>query len=157
MPKRLCVLTIAVLALPGCGKSGPAMAEVEGLVTVDGKPAPQLKVEFQPEPRQDGVPPYRSSAFTDEAGRYRLTCETRLSGALVGKHRVTVTDLRSQPDPGALPDPSRANPQSPPKVAASKKPGPRVPDSYGRFETTQLRQEVRAGGVQTINLELKSK
>jgi hypothetical protein len=133
------------------------MAEVEGVVTVDGKPAPQLKVEFQPEAKQEGVPPYRSSAFTDEGGRYKLTCETRLSGAMVGKHRILVTDLRSQPDPSSLPDPSRGGGQEPPKIAASKKPAPRVQEAYARLETTPLRQEVRAGGLQTINLELKSK
>ena len=60
--------------------------EVTGTVTLDGKPLPGATVIFQPE---DGSRP--SIGVTDESGRYELGYTQKVKGALVGKHRVSIT------------------------------------------------------------------
>ena len=74
----------AVLALVGCGESGPHLATVEGTILVDGKPVPGLFVEFQPE---GGSP---SIGETDESGFYRLRFSRERWGAEVCEHQVRI-------------------------------------------------------------------
>jgi hypothetical protein len=79
----------AVIASSGCGVGGPRMAEVEGTVTMKGKPLDQVQVEFWP--TSDGP---RSIGVTDSQGRYTLQADNGKSkGALVGSHRILLKDL----------------------------------------------------------------
>jgi len=72
--------------LSGCGNSdGPAIAEVEGTVTMDDKPLKNAEVSF--EPTGGGRP---STATTDENGYYYLKYSMRKDGALVGEHIVRI-------------------------------------------------------------------
>lgn len=70
----------------GCSR-GPALVDVGGIVTVGGRPIGAGYV-VTCVPEAGGRP---SQAVTDEAGRYRLLFVPGRSGALVGRHRVTVT------------------------------------------------------------------
>ncbi len=73
--------------LSGCG-DGLSVAEVEGVVTVGGKPMEQIQVEFVP--LGTGIP---SVGITDASGRYSLTTnDGKQKGAFVGSHRVAVRD-----------------------------------------------------------------
>jgi hypothetical protein len=83
---------LAVLALAaGCG-GGRKIVPVSGVVTVDGEPAKNVVVSFQPLQEKAGDNPGRgSSAYTDENGRYTLIYDGEKPGALTGKHRVRIS------------------------------------------------------------------
>jgi len=64
----LAILSLAMLALPGCGSSGPAVS-VSGHVKLDGQPVP-AEIQFEPlsvEGRPSGRP---VSVFTGEDGKF---------------------------------------------------------------------------------------
>jgi hypothetical protein len=88
---RFCVLTTLSVCLLGCGGS---MGRVEGTVTLDGTAVKGAYVQFQPE---DGSRP--SVSFTDDAGRYELLHTADVKGAVVGKHRVSITTRSEGEDP----------------------------------------------------------
>lgn len=79
-----------LLAIPvGCGEAGPEIVEVEGTVTLDGKPLEKIRVEFWPE----GNGP-QSTALTDDQGKFALmTPDNVTKGAVIGKHKVVLKDL----------------------------------------------------------------
>jgi hypothetical protein len=92
---RLRLSTLAALAavvlLSGCG--GPKMAKVKGQVTYNGKPVTQAAITFNPvgASEKEKNPGKPATGFTDEHGNYELSTFRPYDGALVGKHRVTVT------------------------------------------------------------------
>jgi hypothetical protein len=79
--------------LSGCGKGGPKVVPVSGLVTMDGKPLANADVTFTPtEAGPANTPPAESSARTDGEGRYTLkTIKDKRDGAVVGKHKVRIS------------------------------------------------------------------
>jgi hypothetical protein len=139
------------LWLAGCGPSGVQLGEVEGVVVLDGKPLQNAEVQFIPEPGQATDAP-RSTAVTDDQGRFKLVCDDGRQGAVVGLHRAVLRDLnqyeafvpvdKHSPDYGYVDDRPRAR--------------SRFPDHYGDLSRTPLRKEVKAG-KQTIDVELKSR
>ena len=81
--RRGFVLVVFVLA-PGCGSKGPPLGDVEGTITLDGKPLSGATVEFQPD---SGAPSYGES---DANGSYELYFTVRRTGALLGPHTVRI-------------------------------------------------------------------
>lgn len=90
------MLFVAALSalLAGCGPSGPQLSEVKGKVTVDGKPVPRAEIAFVPE-AAGGSP---SLGKTDAEGNYRLAFTQDRFGALIGKHKVTITSKKISPN-----------------------------------------------------------
>src|SRR5215213_805942 len=89
--KRILVMGVAVLVLAGCEGGGRKVVPVSGVVTVDGKPARNVVVSFQPVGSKEEPDPGRgSSGTTDENGRYTLVYDGEKPGALTGKHRVRI-------------------------------------------------------------------
>jgi hypothetical protein len=132
-----------VLALIGGGCSRtPERGDVEGVVTLNGVPLPNVQVIFVPESVGDANAS-RSVGYADREGRYRLQGDRGETGAVIGRHVVAVTDPRSLPIPG------KSAPQK------GGRPVSRVPERYTVLSRTPLGTEVRAG-AQTINLELVS-
>ena len=86
---------MAILAtglIPGCSRSDVAVAPVQGTVTFNGIPA-RAEVVFQPEAPQ-GKPGGRpSSGHVQPDGTFRVLYAEGIPGALIGRHRVTVTVL----------------------------------------------------------------
>lgn len=81
-----CVLVSGFAA--GCGPGGPVLVDVEGTVTLNGKPLENIYIEFWPE--SDGP---KSSAVTDANGKFVMkTADGVKVGAMVGKHRVLLHD-----------------------------------------------------------------
>ena len=80
-------LFIFALALcAGCGSGeGPALARVNGVVTLDGTPVEGAGLEFIGE--AGGV----AYGKTDAGGRYYMSFGTSRTGALVGKNRVRIS------------------------------------------------------------------
>src|SRR5690349_3603172 len=88
------------LALTGCNPANlPQTGEVSGKVTIDGKPATGIQVKFTP------VGPGRpSSGMTDDAGQYSLVYSANGTGALIGKHKASISNGEPSadvPEPGA--------------------------------------------------------
>jgi hypothetical protein len=135
------VLLAACLCLPlwldaGCArKTGLPTAPVVGKVTYRGKPVPTGTVMFTPE---DG-PAATGNIAPD--GSYRLTTYRDGDGAVIGRHKVTITALQ---DMGNLLPEQR-----------SPTPPPLVPVKYLSAETSGLTAEVKPDVTNTINFDLK--
>ena len=87
---------LVCLLLAGCD-SGPALAPVEGTVTLDGTAVQGAEVEFQPT-AEGGSP---SVGVTDASGHYELKFTMKEKGALVGEHIVRINvDAEADPDEG---------------------------------------------------------
>jgi hypothetical protein len=82
------MLAGVMLALPaaGCGKAKPPTAPVAGRVLLDGKPVSDAAVMFEP---LDGGVPARGSTGAD--GSFSLSTFARDDGALLGRHRVSIS------------------------------------------------------------------
>lgn len=129
----------------GCGgkSDGPDLAKVGGTVTYQGKPLPNAQVLFLPD--TPGAP--SANGTTDKNGYYQLTTRTPGDGALVGKHRVTVT--ARGPDkviPG--------NTTTSGMPGNDVEPGdPLIPQKYFIADTSGLNGEVKSG-KNTIDFDL---
>src|SRR5262245_42063570 len=87
-----CLGMALVLSVCGCAKTPPPVTEASGTVLLDNKPLPQARVEFVPELVNFGAE-MNSSAITDDQGHFTLTCAANSqAGAVVGKHRVLVSE-----------------------------------------------------------------
>ncbi|VTS02822.1 Uncharacterized protein OS=Rhodopirellula sallentina SM41 GN=RSSM_06098 PE=4 SV=1 [Gemmata massiliana] len=130
----------------GCG-SGPEFAEVEGTVTLDGKPLPSVEVVFLPDAEKKTQGP-TSACYTDDNGHYKLRCDgAGRAGALVGTHRVCVQDIAAMPPPAGHPLEAEFR---------SRPHGLRVPQKYSDTRQTPFHDiEVRPG-TQTVDLKLTS-
>ena len=126
-----CLLALACL---GCGGGGPAIASVEGTVTLDGKPLPNASVVFVPE---NGRP---AGATTDGRGHYVLTFTGGREGAMLGKNKVRISTAR---DPSETP---------------SGEPIPAVPETIPMKYNAQTELEftVEAGKPNIANFDLSS-
>jgi hypothetical protein len=71
--------------MAGCGKGGPQIAPVHGVVKLNGQPLPNAEIQFQPEGSQRV-----SMARTDAQGRYLLSYKRGQTGAIVGPHSVRI-------------------------------------------------------------------
>ena len=81
-------LSLSTLLLCYCGCSGSSsnFGTVEGTVTLDGKPLSGVSVMFYPESGDRS-----STGETDENGKYSLRHTRKIDGAVIGKHRVTIS------------------------------------------------------------------
>lgn len=94
MQKEASLLVVAgcmAILLAGCG--GVAAVPVSGMVTVNGLPLENVAVNFTPIAAEGAEGP-GSSGVTDAEGRFSLKTigERRANGAVVGKHRVTLSE-----------------------------------------------------------------
>jgi hypothetical protein len=89
-------LLLTALLLTGCADSGPPVGQVEGTITLDGKPLPNARVTFTPL-FPEGSPAYGE---TDQQGRYAMRYQTDRPGVLLGKHRVEIStwEILTNPD-----------------------------------------------------------
>ena len=85
MHKQLAPILLFLLA--GCGEDGPALTDVSGTVTLDGKPVPNATVMFVPS-AEGGSPSY---GVTDAQGNYTLMFTRDKEGAMPGRHTVEIT------------------------------------------------------------------
>lgn len=133
-------MALLLAPLVGCG-GGPTLpprGKVKGLVTLDGKPLKkgQAHVVFVPDAgKGTSGPP--AVGVTDDEGRYSLSTdrETEGDGALVGFHRVRISEV-----------PNPEKPDAPPTL----------PGKYADEATSNLMVEVKPGD-NDIPLELKSR
>jgi hypothetical protein len=137
-------------ALSGCGGGDELnVGEVEGVVTLDGKPLPNAVVTFTP---KAGGP--SGVGKTDADGNYQLLTVNDL-GAVVGEHTVSIVCV---PAPGES-NPSAGHGAEFEKAMAGRpdhnppKPATKVPERYNT--QSELVEQVEAGSNE-INFDLKS-
>lgn len=121
----------------GCGGN---IVPVSGRVTLDDKPLANATVIFQPLSDQANPGP-GSKGKTDSEGKFSLTLTTgNTSGAVVGKHKVSITAYEGGERQSSGPDM---------KPAKSL-----VPAEYNSKST--LTFDVPPGGSPSANFDLKS-
>ena len=134
-PRSLLVLQLflALVAAAGlgtgCGRKGPVLIPVSGLVTLNGKPLPATVVEFE---QEQGL--NMATGITGDDGRFTLTTYKIGAGATPGMHRVQLS------------------------CRVSDSPGKTVwhtPKHYAAFDTSGLTAEV-SPRQNTFTFELKS-
>ncbi len=82
------LLVFLIGGLNGCSSRPagyPETARVSGRVTLDGVPQEGCRVTFSPSAGRS------SSGKTDAAGRYELYYTGRIKGAILGRHRVSIS------------------------------------------------------------------
>lgn len=132
------LVILGLIVISGCGKTDKIQyAPVRGLVIVDGKPLANATVIYIPqrngESTQVGQP---SFGRTDEQGRYQLMTASQTSGAVVGRHRVSISTEVSDPSTGEVSVPET------------------LPERF--HKKTILEIEVPKGGLSEANFELSS-
>ena len=135
-PVKLLVAIVLSLPALGCERSLET-GVVTGVITKDGKPLSGVMVYYLPDPEKQTEGKH-STAITDDQGRYQLTYygESRLQGAVVGWHRVTLEDMAPQNFRGkGAPPPSR------------------VPEALSEAWQTPLAYEIKPG-EQEINIDV---
>lgn len=139
----------SLISLGACRSETFPMVPVEGVLTKGGKPMDNVKVEYYTD-RESGTIGPRSFGVTDAEGRFRLDTDAGESGAVVGKHRVVLTDVeyleRTAPIPPNHPIALKHKGKGPPVD--------RIPESYREFFLTPLRSEVGPPSS-TVSLEVK--
>ena len=142
----LSLLTVlAICGMVGCS-SGAKLAEVKGIVRLNGKPLPNVMVEFNP----DAAKGARSTGTTDEKGQYSLVCDDQRPGAIVGRHRIVLHDLAVYGGKFL----GRKLEQVGTKGGPTLKPS-RIPRKYESTGHTPLKKEVKPE-AQTIDLDVTS-
>jgi hypothetical protein len=146
------LLLLAPLASAGC-KRPPTYGEVQGTVTLNGKPLDAVMVQFLPDP-QKGTKGARSTGMTDAEGHYTLTCDDQHEGAVVGHHLVYVWDLQTVQTKYEREHEMEI--KNNPKLAPKKPIRPiKIPTKYAPGSKTPMHLEVKPG-EQTIDLVLKA-
>ncbi len=144
------IMSACCLVLAGCGSGHPETGKVSGKITYLGKAVTEGTVMFYPEKGRAGV------GAIGADGTYQLATFGENDGALLGKHRVTITAYRTENEPEA--------PKSfEEELALADQKAPRrtrglrtvwlVPEKYSNQATSPLQKDV-AAGENTIDFQL---
>ena len=151
MARMAAVRLIAIAAVSmivGCGRSGPEVHYVEGVVFLDDEPLVGATVGFHPD--GSGKPAFGK---TDQGGAFKLTTIQgggRDHGAALGSYVVLVTKWRDRlADLGPQPDGSDAKAlaewRAKEKAIEGMPPDYIVPKAYGDKATSGLKATVKPG------------
>ena len=91
MNRRLCscaMLAVCLLAVVGCGSSGPKLYQIKGTVTREGKPVKYLYITFSPD--DDGTKAVSVGA-SDKEGRFEMMIAST-PGVYPGQHKIFCHD-----------------------------------------------------------------
>jgi hypothetical protein len=79
-----------LLVSTGCGDGVGSLAEVNGIVTLDGSPIENIQVLFTPQPTPEtSIVGPTSFAKTDTSGKFTLKVKGGKAGAVVGEHKIS--------------------------------------------------------------------
>ncbi|GAB6167384.1 hypothetical protein JCM19992_33840 [Thermostilla marina] len=134
----LVLAAVGGLSLTGCGKKGPQLTPLEGVVTLDGQPLEGATVLFEP---QEGGRP--ATGVTDAQGRFVLQTYEPGDGVQVGMCAVAVTK-------------EKENPNAPPVEEGEIVPIEyETPPLYASPKTSGITINVQPG-MEPVTIELKS-
>jgi hypothetical protein len=95
-------LIVAALAA-GCGGGKKfTLVPAEGTLTIGGRPAANISIQFLPDVMKGGTGP-TSYAVTDADGKFRLKTYEGQDGAVEGQHTVILADLDEERPPQGQP------------------------------------------------------
>ena len=83
------LVLLVMSAIAGCGRSVSYNDKVEGTVSYNGAPLPNVQLQFAPQV-DAGVAAIPSTAMTDASGHFHLDLESGKPGAAVATHAVVV-------------------------------------------------------------------
>lgn len=130
------IVLCCLFSCVSCGGPEYEVAAVDGVLLIRGKPGHKVRIEFIP---TEGVIGPRSFAETDSDGHFTLKLMLRDGsappGAVVGSHKVTLSDMQLAESETGRGVPIRFGPD------------------YTLFGSTPLTQEVKPG-EQTIELRI---
>jgi hypothetical protein len=136
---QILALGLLVAIVVGCGPSGPKTHSVTGKVTIDGEPAANVRITFQPVDEANQA----ASGTVESDGSYTLyTGVSGTPGAMAGKYKVVLT-----PDMGADTSYMDSGGTAPPDTSGE------VPEEYRDPTTTPKEVEVTAG-QNSIDIEI---
>jgi hypothetical protein len=136
----------AILALAVAGCSDPSEVDtlprvaVSGTITLDGKPLPEGKLQFQPDPSNSAI----TTVGEIKDGRFSIA---RDSGPVPGKYRIMVS---SHPV-------HKLNPGEDPGGSPRRPPGPEMVPSKYTGPASELVADVTADSPQSFEFTMKSK
>jgi hypothetical protein len=126
---RFLQILLIVSCIVGCGRGGPEIVPIEGTVTHNGEPVPNLRIYFVP---TDGRP---SWGISDAAGHFVLDYDPERKGAKVGTHKVWIVDEGAIVDPTVAMSGGGARPKRSPAISL-------IAEKYSREKST-LEVEVK--------------
>lgn len=151
---RSALAFFVLIAIAGCGSEG-GLVPVTGVVTMDGEPVTEGRIEFFP---QSGRP---ASGVIRSDGRYSLTTYESGDGAKPGEYVVTVTARQT---PNTAPMYKSMEDELMGKVNEEYSPESDsarvkwlVPKIYSNRASSGLTAEVDGGGEIDFQLQSKSK
>lgn len=143
-----CVAALGAIFLGGCGgdvdQDLPEIAQVTGTVKLDGVALADAQVTFIPEKGPT------ATGKTDADGKFVLGTKSSDDGAVIGKHKISVTKQAAtaseitSADAYAVPDPN--------KPAAGG-----IPPKYADANSSGLTATIEAGKENVVPVELSSK
>lgn len=136
---RALLATLLLAMSIGCSKTPPEITPVEGVLRMGGFPVPNAYVQFIPQLDEFGAE-YNSSATTDDAGKFTLTCHHGPQpGAAVCQHRVLITEAPASEEFRGMDGASQANYANHLRMLKNRP----IPDSYSTVLHTPLMIEVK--------------
>ncbi|MCI0459695.1 MAG: DUF4198 domain-containing protein [Gemmataceae bacterium] len=136
---------LVLVVVFGCSSKPYKVAPVSGRVTLNGKPLPKASVTFVPMATKENQNPGPTAQdVTDADGRFKVAIDPETPGAVVGKCRIYISTLLSDPDADSR------DAGGPIKNVRDK-----VPEKYN--QKTELVFDVPAAGTDQANFDLKSR
>lgn len=148
MPSRIfgVLFSLIVLFFGGCNSDYPQTYSVNGTVTLEGEPLPNVIVTFIPEGGGQSA-----TGTGDEQGNFRLSTFAPNDGALEGPYKVAIIPKDPPPMPGdAVSSPGGAE-------AGGGKYTPPFPSRYGLPDSSGFTASVEKGGENTFTFDLKNR
>ncbi|HMP18647.1 MAG TPA: hypothetical protein PKD72_16595 [Gemmatales bacterium] len=93
---------LATLFLAGCGPEPPVLIPAKGTITIGGRPAANISVQFLPDVKEDAPGNYPTSyGISLEDGSFELRTADNLEGAVPGLHKLILVDMdEERPEQG---------------------------------------------------------
>jgi hypothetical protein len=148
--------------LVGCSGGDASLAPVSGIVTLNGKALPGLRVTFYPEPAEGNANPGPfSTAVTDAEGKFSLVDRYGNPGAMVWRHKIEFEwdemDEQGLSDAMEGDGDGKANKAEVAKAQAEMKKFTKIPKQYEGGGSAQFTVDVPSGGLESYALEMTSK
>jgi hypothetical protein len=130
------LIAVSLSLLAGCSSDAPELVQIQGSVSRNGKPVPNLILQFHP---QEGRFSWGKS---NAEGKFTLNYSKNYEGARVGKHRVFVVFDNSPETPYDVSGKQQLNDDQ-----------QEVIKKYGKLESTPLEVDLQANG-QVVEIKL---
>jgi len=97
------IFLLLSVAMIGCGPPKPVLIPASGKITIGGKPAANISLQFLPDVPEDAQGAFPTSyGISQEDGSFELKTADNLEGAVPGPHKLILVDMdEERPAQGA--------------------------------------------------------